>query len=123
MPSNSSPPTLSSKALSSKAHLFKISSSPPTPSKLSFSSKLRHGCLTIHDPEMFLRFFQWFNPPVGDQAKVIIIGLLKKSSRMEDELKQVKKKRICLWFFLVLSWILIWVLFCNLMSKEGCKSN
>nr|CAD1827262.1 unnamed protein product [Ananas comosus var. bracteatus] len=68
-------------------------------------------------------FFQWFDPPVGDRAKVIIIGLLKKSSRMEDELKQVKKRRICRWFFLVLSWILIWALFCNLMSKEGCKGN
>nr|CAD1838560.1 unnamed protein product [Ananas comosus var. bracteatus] len=45
-------------------------------------------------------FFQWFDPLVGDRAKIIIIGLLRKSSKMEDELKQVKKRRIYLWFFL-----------------------
>uniref|UniRef100_A0A6V7QX66 Zinc finger GRF-type domain-containing protein n=1 Tax=Ananas comosus var. bracteatus TaxID=296719 RepID=A0A6V7QX66_ANACO len=137
-----------------KHHLFALSSSPPTSSKLSFSYKLRHGCLTIRDPEIFCGesaqiktswidsnprrrflgcknyevvgacgFFQWFDPPVGDRAEVIITRLLRKSSKMEDELKQVKNRRICLWFFLVLSWILIWILFCSLMSTEGCKGN
>ncbi|WOH12726.1 hypothetical protein DCAR_0832234 [Daucus carota subsp. sativus] len=55
-------------------------------------------------------FHLWHDPAVGDRAKNIIPGLLRKIQRLEEEMKRNRKKEKMLVFCLITTVVIIFVL-------------
>ena len=64
-------------------------------------------------------FFAWFDLPMCERAKVIILGLLRRMNNEEDRMNSYKSRKKIWCFMLVLSWLIIIALVINFPHGKG----
>ena len=76
-----------------KVSVVKTSWTDRNPGRRFLSYGKRNGC----------SFFIWIDPPMCDRARVIILGLLRRLTEMEEEIMRAKRRVKILWAWTIFS--------------------
>ena len=68
-------------------------------------------------------FFVWYDPPMCHRSKQVIPGLLRKLTRLENEVTNTKRKQNVLCTIVVVSWVIVVVMGWFLLKANSKLKN